>query len=70
MFSVFAGGTVMGLILNAFGGNTLMEIPFWQHLMLGGFAFGGHSTTRVNQFINSMMRMLYRAVGWAESSDR
>lgn len=41
ILSVFAGGTVMGLILNAFGGNTLMEIPFWQHLMLGGFAFGG-----------------------------
>ena len=40
ILSVFAGGTVMGLILNAFGGNTLMEIPFWQHLMLGGFAFG------------------------------
>ena len=40
MFSVIAGGTVMGLILNAFGGNALMEIPFWQHLMLGGFAFG------------------------------
>jgi Na+-transporting NADH:ubiquinone oxidoreductase subunit B len=40
IFSVFAGGTVMGLILNAFGGNALMEIPFWQHLMLGGFAFG------------------------------
>lgn len=40
IFSVFAGGSIMGLILNAFGGNTLMEIPFWQHLMLGGFAFG------------------------------
>jgi Na+-transporting NADH:ubiquinone oxidoreductase subunit B len=40
MFSVFAGGAVMGLILNAFGGNVLMEIPFWQHLILGGFAFG------------------------------
>ncbi len=40
IFSVFAGGMVMGLILNAFGGNALMEIPFWQHLMLGGFAFG------------------------------
>ena len=40
ILSVFAGGTVMGLILNAFGGNALMEIPFWQHLMLGGFAFG------------------------------
>jgi Na+-transporting NADH:ubiquinone oxidoreductase subunit B len=40
MFSVFAGGSAMGLLLNAFGGNALMEIPFWQHLMLGGFAFG------------------------------
>jgi len=40
IFSVFAGGLTMGLILNAFGGNALMEIPAWQHLMLGGFAFG------------------------------
>ena len=40
ILSVFAGGSAMGLLLNAFGGNTLMEIPFWQHLMLGGFAFG------------------------------
>ena len=40
ILSVFAGGTFMGLVLNAFGGNALMEIPFWQHLMLGGFAFG------------------------------
>lgn len=38
--SVFTGGLVMGLILNFFGGNALMEIPAWQHLMLGGFAFG------------------------------
>jgi Na+-transporting NADH:ubiquinone oxidoreductase subunit B len=40
IFSAFAGGAVMGLILNAFAVNTLMEIPFWEHLMLGGFAFG------------------------------
>ncbi len=40
ILSVFAGGSLMGLLLNAFGGNVLMEIPFWQHLMLGGFAFG------------------------------
>jgi len=40
IFSVFTGGLAMGLILNAFGGNTLMEIPALQHLMLGGFAFG------------------------------
>jgi len=40
ILSVFAGGIGMGLLLNAIGGNALMEIPFWQHLMLGGFAFG------------------------------
>ena len=40
MISVFAGGLVMGLILNAFAVNPFMEIPAWQHLLLGGFAFG------------------------------
>lgn len=39
--SFFAGGLFMGLIFNAFGSNSLMQIPAWQHLMLGGFAFGG-----------------------------
>lgn len=40
ILSVFAGGLTMGLIMNAFGGSVLREIPAWQHLMLGGFAFG------------------------------
>ncbi len=38
--SVFAGGLVMGLILNLFAVNPFMEIPAWQHLIMGGFAFG------------------------------
>ncbi len=38
--SVFAGGAVMGLILNLFAVNEFMAIPFWEHLILGGFAFG------------------------------
>ena len=38
--SVFAGGAVMGLILNTFAVNAFMEVPFWEHLILGGFAFG------------------------------
>jgi Na+-transporting NADH:ubiquinone oxidoreductase subunit B len=38
--SVFAGGIVMGLILNLFAVNPLMEIPAWHHLIMGGFAFG------------------------------
>jgi Na+-transporting NADH:ubiquinone oxidoreductase subunit B len=40
LFSVFAGGALMGLILNAFAVNEFMAMPFWQHLLLGGFAFG------------------------------
>ena len=38
--SVFAGGAIMGLILNAFAVNEFMAVPFWHHLILGGFAFG------------------------------
>jgi len=40
MLSVFAGGAVMGLILNIFAVNAFMEVPYWQHLIIGGFAFG------------------------------
>jgi Na+-transporting NADH:ubiquinone oxidoreductase subunit B len=38
--SVFAGGAVMGLLLNVFAVNEFMALPLWEHLMLGGFAFG------------------------------
>jgi Na+-transporting NADH:ubiquinone oxidoreductase subunit B len=40
MLSTFVGGLVMGLILNAFAVNPFMAIPAWQHLLMGGFAFG------------------------------
>ncbi|GAB4292291.1 MAG: NADH:ubiquinone reductase (Na(+)-transporting) subunit B [Marinilabiliales bacterium] len=40
MFSVFAGGLLMGLILNIFAVNSYMELPAYYHLLLGGFAFG------------------------------
>jgi len=42
ILSVFAGGTAMGLLLNLFApdGNAYMAMPFWYHLILGGFAFG------------------------------
>ena len=40
MFSAFAGGAIMGLLLNIFAVNPFMEVPFYEHLMLGGFAFG------------------------------
>ena len=37
---VFAGGWLMGLLFNAVGANAYCEIPAWQHLIVGGFAFG------------------------------
>jgi Na+-transporting NADH:ubiquinone oxidoreductase subunit B len=38
--SVFAGGLGMGLLLNAFSANAYMELPFYYHFVMGGFAFG------------------------------
>ncbi|HHJ09403.1 MAG TPA: NADH:ubiquinone reductase (Na(+)-transporting) subunit B [Bacteroidetes bacterium] len=40
MLSAFTGGLVMGLILNLFAANPYMEIPAWEQLFMGGFAFG------------------------------
>ncbi len=40
MASVFAGGLVMGLLFNLWGANDYMGINAWEHLILGGFAFG------------------------------
>ena len=47
MLSALAGGVVMGLIFNAVAPYALspeqqgfMGIPYWQHLIMGGFAFG------------------------------
>ena len=38
--SVFAGGAVMGIIFNVFAVNEFMRMPYWEHLIIGGFAFG------------------------------
>jgi Na+-transporting NADH:ubiquinone oxidoreductase subunit B len=40
MFSVVAGGLVMGLLFNLWGFNDYMNIPAYYHLIMGGFAFG------------------------------
>lgn len=42
MFSVFAGGAVIGLLFNMFGSdiNTVAEMPWYMHLAAGGFCFG------------------------------
>ena len=40
ILSFFAGGFIMGLLLNAIGGNPYLELPAYYHLIIGGFAFG------------------------------
>ncbi|MGE0019692.1 MAG: NADH:ubiquinone reductase (Na(+)-transporting) subunit B [Draconibacterium sp.] len=40
MLSTFAGGAFVGIILNIFAVNAYMEMPFWHHFIIGGFAFG------------------------------
>ncbi len=40
MFSVITGGLVMGWIFNLCAVNEYMQIPAWEHLIMGGFAFG------------------------------
>jgi Na+-transporting NADH:ubiquinone oxidoreductase subunit B len=40
MLATFTGGALMGLIFNIFPGNSYMELPFYQHFLYGGFAFG------------------------------
>ena len=40
ILSTFLGGAVMGLLLNWVGGNAYYEMPFYYHLIIGGFAFG------------------------------
>ncbi|MDO6802449.1 NADH:ubiquinone reductase (Na(+)-transporting) subunit B [Wenyingzhuangia sp. 1_MG-2023] len=40
MTGTVLGGAAMGLIFNALGLNELMNFPWWQHLLVGGFLFG------------------------------
>ena len=42
MLSSVIGASLMGLIFNAFGSetNALINFPWYQHLLIGGFAFG------------------------------
>ncbi|MDR1023590.1 MAG: NADH:ubiquinone reductase (Na(+)-transporting) subunit B [Prevotellaceae bacterium] len=40
MLAVAAGGYLTGLLFNLIGANAYMNIPAYQHLVMGGFAFG------------------------------
>ncbi len=41
MLSAFVGGAAIGMLFNAIGGdNPYFHLPWYQHLFIGGFAFG------------------------------
>ncbi len=40
MLSTLLGASLMAYIFNLWGANTLMQFPWWEHLLVGGFAFG------------------------------
>ena len=40
ILGVFGGGLAMGLLFNAISANVYMEVPFYYHFVMGGFAFG------------------------------
>ncbi len=40
MVSVMLGGGLMGLLFNAIGANSYMQLPFYYHYLMGGFMFG------------------------------
>jgi len=40
MLATIIGGGAMAFIFNLWGANTIMNFPWWQHLMVGGFMFG------------------------------
>ena len=42
MISVFVGGAFMAWVFNAIGmeNNTMAQMPWYEHLVLGGFCFG------------------------------
>lgn len=40
MISVIVGGLVTGSIFNLIGSTALMQVPAWEHLLMGGFLFG------------------------------
>lgn len=40
MLSVVIGGIFMGGVLKLAGANAYMDVPFYYHLVMGGFAFG------------------------------
>lgn len=63
--SFFAGGFVMGLLLNAMGGNAYFDLPAVNQLLLGGFAFGAvfMATDPVTAAQTSTGKIIYGFLG-------
>lgn len=40
MLSVFAGGILTAMLFNSIGANEVMSLPWYEHILLGGFCFG------------------------------
>ena len=61
MTSVFAGGAAMGLLMQAIGANEFMSMPFFYHLIIGGFAFGAvfMATDPVSAAHTNMGKIIY-----------
>lgn len=63
MVGVVIGTIAMSLVLNAFGSDTnpMFEVPFWWHMVLGGWAFGAvfMATDPVSSAFTDTGRLLY-----------
>ncbi len=64
MLSTVLGALGMGLILNMIGGNPYYELPAYQHLIIGGFAFGAvfMATDPVSAAHTTMGKWIYGAL--------
>jgi len=65
MASFFAGGLLMGLLMNVVGGNDYIMLPPLYHIALGGFAFGAvfMATDPVTASQTATGKIIYGLVG-------
>ncbi len=65
MASFFAGGYIMGMLLNLVGGNDFLDLPAHFHLVIGGFAFGAvfMATDPVTASQTAMGKIIYGLFG-------
>ena len=63
--SFFAGGYLMGIILNLVSGNPYLDLPAEFHLVIGGFAFGAvfMATDPVSAAQTAMGKIIYGLLG-------